>query len=167
MAHGVILYTWTGEAMEPLPRFRKVADKEFVVGETYTLAPVEERSSASHAHYFASIHEIWMNLPEHVAEQWPSADHLRRYALIKTGYCDRRTISFNTKADAIRAAAFIKPMDPFSVVIPEEYTVTVYTARSQSYRSMKKADFQASKTATLDYLAGLIGANKDDIGEAA
>ena len=48
-------FRWDGEAMVPLnPR---LADRYYVVGETYRLEPREERSPNSHNHYFAAVHE--------------------------------------------------------------------------------------------------------------
>lgn len=148
-------FRWTGEAMEPLhPR---LADKHFVVGERYMLVPHEERSAASHAHYFASIAEYHNSLPDELALLHPTPDHLRRFALIKAGFHDSHSIVASSKAEAQRIAAFIKPADAFAVVLVEGATVTRYTARSQSMRAMGKAEFARSKDAVLLYLADLLG----------
>lgn len=161
-----IIYQWSGEAMEPLPRFRKLCDQQFCVGEQYRMEAREERSMASHNFYFASIHEAWSNLPEDQAERFPSAEHLRKYALIRAGFRDERSISCASKAEALRVAAFIKPIDDYAVVIARDALVVVYTAKSQSVRAMGKADFQASKDAVLDVIAGLIGVAPDALAEA-
>src|SRR5690349_16725152 len=97
-------YQWTGEAMEPLPRFRRIADRVFVIGEEYALVEHKERSAASHAHYFAAVNEAWKNLSEEAAERFPTADHLRKYALIKAGYRDERTVACASRAEALRVA---------------------------------------------------------------
>ncbi|WP_234840443.1 hypothetical protein [Sinorhizobium meliloti] len=57
----------------------------------------------------------------------------------------------------MRLAAFIRPIDAFSVVDVKEATVTRYVAKSQSMKAMGKQDFQESKTAVLDFLDDLIG----------
>lgn len=166
-----VTYRWSGESMEPLDRFRRLCDRQFVVGETYRLDVSEERSSASHRHYFAAVHDAWLNLPELYTEQFPTDEHLRKWCLIRTGYADSRSIVCASKAEAQRVAAFIKPIDAYAVVAVSEATVTVYTAKSQSVRAMGKDVFQKSKTAVLDYVASLVGVSAGDLqanaGQAA
>lgn len=156
-----MVFSWDGEALWPLAP--KLADKHFVVGERYRMAPYEERSAASHSHYFASIADAWQNLPDHLAEQFQSSEHLRKYALIKAGYCDKRSIVSATEADANRMASFIKPLDEYAVVTVSERVVTVYTAKSQSTRAMGRAAFQDSKEKVLQIVADLVGVKADDL----
>lgn len=166
-----IYYQWSGEAMEPLPRFRKVCDRNFVVGLTYRLEEREERSQQSHSHYFASLHEAWSNLPEREAERFQTAEHLRKWCLIKSGFADERSIVCASKAEAQRMAAFIKPLDDYAVVAAAQSVVTVYTAKSQSTRAMGKKDFQRSKESVLEIAWSLVGMAANDaaphVGRAA
>lgn len=162
-----IIYTWNGDAMEPLPRFTKLCNQTFAVGETYPLVVQETRSQQTHNHFFASVHEAWSNLPENIAEQFPTADHLRKYALIKAGYRDERSIVVRSAAEAQQLAAFIKPMDDYAIVTATAAMVTVYTAKSQSMRAMGGKEFQASKQAVLDVIAGLIGVSADELQSRA
>lgn len=162
-----IIFSWNGEAMEPQARFVKFCNQQFVVGETYPLIVQEPRSQATHNHFFASIHEAWSNLPENIAERFPTADHLRKYALIKAGYRDERSIVVRSAAEAQRLAAFIKPMDDFAVVTANLAVVTVYTAKSQSMRAMGGKEFQASKQAVLDVIAELIGVTAGELQSRA
>ena len=150
-------FIWNGEAMVPPSAFARRADQTFVVGQHYTMAEVQDRSSASHRHFFALVNEAFVNLPESAAERFSSADHLRKYALIRAGYRDERSTVCSSKAEAQRVAAFIRPMDDYAVVTVSEAVVTVYTAKSQSVKAMGKAEFQASKDAVIDVLAKLIG----------
>lgn len=160
-----IKFRWDGEAMAPLdPR---AADREYAIGETYPLVVYEGRSQASHDHFFAALHDAWLNLPEAATERFPTKDHLRKYALIKTGYRDERSLACSSKAEALRVAAFVRPQDDFAVVIVSGSLVTVYTAKSQSKKAMGKAVFQQSKDAVLTYVAGLIGATPEQLGRAA
>lgn len=152
-----LTYAWDGEAFAPLPRFAKHADKEFVIGQNYRLEVQEERSAISHRHYFASLHEAWLNLPEVHAERFATEEHLRKYALIKAGYRDERSIVCASKAEAQRVAAFIRPMDEYAIVTVHDATVIVYTAKSQSSKAMGKQAFQESKQAVLDIVSQLIG----------
>lgn len=157
-------FTWDGEAMRP--RHPRLADRHFVVGETYRLVEHHERSSASHAHYFAVIAEAHSSLPEHMAQRMPTPEHLRRHALIKAGYCDSHTMVASSKAEALRIAAFIRPVDEFAVVVVEGCVVTRYTAKSQSYRAMGKQAFEDSKRAVLDVIADMLGVTTEDIETA-
>lgn len=162
-----IQFHWDGESMCPLPRHAKRCDEVFVVGETYTLIQHEERSGKSHRHYFSCIKSAWENLPEHIAERFPTPDHLRKFALIKAGYRDERSIVTASKAEAVRVAAFIRPMDEYAIVTVHEAVVTVYTPKSQSTRAMGKKDFQSSKDAVLDVLASLIEVDRKELEAAA
>ena len=164
---GPILYQWTGEVMQPTARMQARCDAEFVVGQLYRLEQVHDRSANSHRHYFAELHEGWRNLPEREAERFPSSEHLRAYALIRCGFADQSQIVCASKAEAQRVAAFIKPMDEYSVVTVSEAVVTVYTAQSQSMKAMGRKAFQESKTAVLDYVAALIGVSRDELKQNA
>jgi hypothetical protein len=150
-------FQWSGEAMVPTRGFAALANKEFVVGEVYTLTEADQnRSSSSHRHYFAAVYEAWLNLPEHDAERFPTSDHLRKYALIRAGYCDTRELVTASKAEALRVGAFMKPMDPYALVAITGNVVRVYTAKSQNLRAMPRRVFQESKDAVLEVLAGMI-----------
>jgi hypothetical protein len=161
----VMRFVWTGDHMRPLSP--SLADKEFVVDCMYLLEEVQPRSQNSHSHFFAALHDSWLNLPEEFSERYPTSEHLRKYALIKAGYCDSQTFVCASKAEAERLVAFIKPIDEFSVVLAKEYTVTRYTAKSQSYRAMGKDDFQKSKEAVLEIVSAMIGTTKKALTDNA
>jgi hypothetical protein len=157
-------FQWDGEAMRPTRGFARAADQEFVVGEVYTLTEADHgRSGASHRHYFASVYEAWLNLPEIDAERFPTADHLRKYALIRAGYCDSREIVCASKTEAVRLGAFVKPMDPYALVAVAGPVVRVYTAKSQKPRAMGRKVFQESKDAVLGVLAGMIEVSREQL----
>ena len=148
-------YRWDGEAMRPT--VPALARDQFEPGEVYQLEVREERSVNSHRAYFAAINEGWANLPEIEAMRFPTAEHLRKWLLIKAGYFNERQIVVASAAEAIRVAGFIKPMDDYAVVVPRGATVSIFTAKSQSMKSMGRKDFQKSKTAVLDLLSDMIG----------
>lgn len=160
-----IAFEWTDDGvMRPL--HPKLADKEYVVGERYTLAPYEQRSTASHNHEFAWLHEAWLNLPEYLAERFATSEHLRKFALIKAGYCDSQSHACSSKAEALRLAAFLGPIDAFSIVTVDGPVVNRFTAKSQSRRAMGAKTFQESKTAIMDVIADMIGVDADQLGKA-
>lgn len=160
-------FRWSGEAMEPAQGFAKRADEAFVIGQTYVLALQEDRSAASHRHYFACVREAWENLPEALAAQFPTPDHLRKRALILTGYRNEREFVASSRAEALRIAAFLRPADEFALVSVSGCSVTEWTARSQNTKAMDKATFAASKDAVLGKLAEVLGVEPDQLGRAA
>lgn len=160
-------FVWDGEALRIRPGFQSAADEQFCIGEAYTMQPVEDRSAASHRHYFSAINEAWQNVPEHLAGEFPTAEHLRKKALIRAGYRDERTFVCSSRAEAIRLAAFLRPVDDYAIVSVSGSTVVQWTAKSQSMRAMGKADFQKSKDDVLEALADMIGVRSADLHQAA
>jgi len=160
-----LAFDWDGETMRPL--HAKQADQYFTIGERYVLEEIQERSSKSHSHYFASLHEAWMNLPERLSLQFPTSEHLRKRALIQTGYCDQVSMAASSKAEAARIADFLRrTVSDFGVIIVSEATVIVLTAKSQSKRAMGAETFQASKVAVLDWVADFIAVERAALDRA-
>ena len=161
-----LYFEWTeDEVMRPLEPKR--AARQFCVGMHYRLEVREDRSEASHRGYFAAINEAHANLPEDLAERWPTPEHLRKFCLIKAGYRSERSIACSSELEARRIAVFVAPLDSFAIVVVEKLMVTVYTAESQSYRSMGKKRFNESKSAVLDVLARLIGTSTETLRQNA
>lgn len=148
---------WTGTVFEPLKRFHNVASAHYGAGEVVVLAPIEERSDASHRHEFAWLREAWQSLPDGLSAEYPTSEHLRKKALIATGWCDVRDYACASRAEAVRLAATLRgELDDYTVVIVRDAVVRVCRAKSQSRNKMKAADFQASKQAVIDHVAGLL-----------
>lgn len=152
-----IIFEWNGEAMVPMQRFHNAANAEYVVGQLYRMEVVEHRSQASHNHYFARLTDLWGTLPEHVAVQFPSVDHLRKHALCMTGHRNERQFICASKAEALRLAAFIKPIDEYAIISVSSCAVIEWTAQSQSRVAMGKDRFQKSKDDVLAFVEDLIG----------
>lgn len=171
MTAAPILFQWSGEAMVPHPRFRRECDASFVVGENYRLVEWNERSTASHNHEFAFVAEAWNQLPEHLASEFPSPEHLRKRALIDAGYYNQQEVDAGSNAAAIRVARFIAAMEEYSVVVVRGPIVVVRQPKSQSRRAMGKEEFQQSKQAVLETVANMIGVQPEtltkNVGRAA
>lgn len=161
-----ILASWDGEHFVPYGRYAKQCDRDYVVGQMYTLDVVLERSDNSHRHYFAAVHEVWLNLPEPLASRFQTSEHLRKHALIQAGYYNERAIVCSTPEEATRFAAFVQPMDEYAIVVVNGYVVTQYTAKSQSYRDMDKATFQHSKEKVLEIISDMIGVTLQQLEKA-
>jgi hypothetical protein len=144
-----IYFKWTGSAMAPTARFSRLAERTFTSGHAYRMIveQEEERSAASHRQYMAAIHEGWMQLPEPWDIAFPTEDHLRKYLLIKAGFCTITKVLGKKRI----------PIDGYAIACEEDGVLTVYQAKSQSYKAMGKEEFARSKTAVLDLLADMIG----------
>lgn len=160
-----VLFEWSGDFMVPLLRFQSRCDQQYVVGQVYRLVEEEERSHASHAHYFACLGEAWRNLPEDIADRFPTAESLRKWCLIKAGFADVRSMVYETANDAKKAASFLGLYNEHAVIIAKGCVVSVYIAKSQSTRAMDKATFQASKTAVLDLVSSMIGVSSTELAK--
>lgn len=157
-------FEWDGEVMRPLRPKR--ADAFYTVGERYIMAPISHRSDATHRHEFAWLRDAWMSLPEGLADLYPTTEHLRKRALIDAGYYDESITDAGSNAAAIRVASAFRAIDDFSLVIVRGPLVVRRTAKSQSRRAMNKDEFQASKTAIMEVIAGMIGVPVRDMVHA-
>jgi len=152
----VVAYNGTGfDVVSPFWQCR--ADKHYVVGQRYKIMEVPERNMGRHAAYFATVHEAWMNLPDDLAKQFPSADALRYRGLIQTGYCTMQTVTVASAAEARRVAMLFQPDDQYSVVIAKGNTVVKYKAMSQRLRAMGPKVFDKSVEDVLAWICQLLG----------
>lgn len=159
-----ITLTWDGEAFRPAGKFMaRLADKEFVIGMNYRMVEHNERSTSTHNHYWAALTEAHRNLPEHLASQFKTVEKLRAFALIRGGFCNSHSIVLSSNERAEEIAAFMRPLDDFAVVDVQGSVITVYTAKSQSYRAMDRAEFAKSKDAVLDIVSEMVGVNRGDL----
>lgn len=157
------IWNWDGEVMRP--RYPKIADKHYVIGENYALVPYEGRSEASHRHFFVVVKSAWENLPEELAVRFPTPEILRKEALIRCGYANSHTFTCSSKAEAARLAGFLRVAEEYAVIDVKGATVVKYTARSQSQKAMAGKEFGESKQKVLDYLAALIGTTTDQLAK--
>ena len=168
MSDRPILCRWDGRQFTPVNNYwANVAWDQFGEGGICSLVAHEERSDATHAHQFAWLREAWLQLPETIADQYPSPTHLRKRALIQAGFYNEEIIDVGSKAGAIRVAASLRGIDDFALVLVRGPFVIRRVAKSQSRRAMNKQEFAASKSAIMEVIAGLIGVAPDQLGKAA
>jgi hypothetical protein len=168
-----IVFQWNAEeqAMRPSTRYLHACSK-FEDGAEYVLAEVENRSMASHSHDFASVNEAWTQLPERIASSFPTAEHLRKWALIQCGFFEQREIEMDSRLDANRMARYIRVDDHFSrikveIVAEGKWMVIVRRAQSQAIGKMSKDEFQKSKQDVLDLLAQMIEVPRGTLAKEA
>jgi len=160
-------FVWNGEAMIP---HRAIAAKTFVKGRAYWLEEVSDRSWISHDHQFAWIEQAWQSLPEAVADTFPTPEHLRKAALIATGWHREKIVDAGTAAAAARVAAYVRAEDEFALVKTRGGTVIVIKARSQRTHGadrMDKDEFQRSKDAIMGWISTLIGVEPEELRDQA
>jgi hypothetical protein len=164
----MMAFTWNGEAMVPLRP--QAAAKAYEAGRRYWLEEASERSWISHQQQFAWIGEAWGNLPHALAETFATPEHLRKAALIATGWHRETIIDAGNAKAALRVAAYARGEDEFAHVVTRGSTVVVQKARSQRMHGldrMDKAEFQASKDDILGWIAELIGVAPEQLRGAA
>ena len=122
------------------------------------------RSRKSHDHFFARVAECWDTMPDETKERFPSAEHLRKWCLVKSGYCAVRHFVMGSEKDAKTLARAVRYSDSYAVVVVTIDMVSVYTAKSQSVPAMGAKDFQESKDAVFRVISELLGT---DVSEAA
>lgn len=160
--------TYMGNGQFQTPKgFVKRADAELAEGETLKWEIAQERSGASHRHYFALIEEAWANLPEGMAEDFPNPDSLRKWALIKAGFCNMVKIVCANNLEAVLASNAMRMADGYRICTVSENVVTMYWAQSQRKKAMGAEAFQKSKEATLQIISELLEIDVTELGKAA
>jgi hypothetical protein len=127
------------------------------VGAVHGWQMAEHRSKSSHDHFFACVNEAWKNLPEDMADDFPSPEHLRKWALIKAGFCSETRIVCANNSEAMTLATKAKSLDKYSVVAIDGKTVTIWTADSQRRDAMGRQAFQEAKERALHIICNLLG----------
>jgi hypothetical protein len=161
-----ILFQWDGEALQPATGYwRKAANHYLTVGQRYRMVEEAERSEVSHRHEFAWLRKAWESLPDHLLDQYPNTEILRKHGLIAKGHCTMKQYSCASAAEAERLAVILRPYDAYAIVRQRGPVVTVYTAVSQSKKAMGPAMFQRSKTDLLELVGDLLGVDPETIGK--
>jgi hypothetical protein len=161
-------FLWNGSQM--IPTRPDAARGAYELGKRYWLDEVSERSWISHAHEFAFIAQAWDNLPEALMDLYPTPEHLRKAALIATGWFREALIEAGSKEAARRVAAYARQDDEFAHVVVRGPCVIVRKARSQRMRGldrMGRKEFEESKQAILGWISALIGVSAEDLKAAA
>jgi hypothetical protein len=155
---GPIVYEWDGFVLRPLPgRNFDAARAHYSLGERTSQVPYDQRSKATHNHYFAIIHAAWQNWPENYETAIANEDALRKHALIRTGHYDESACSFASSEDAAAYITMMTRAVDYAEFSTFEDVVIVRIAKTQKKKLMGAAVFQASKTDVLDFLSAHVG----------
>jgi len=160
-------------AMVPKLRYGNVCARQFgnEEGGEHTLVPLEQRSRASHNHFFAALSEAFDNLPEHfiVDHKWTSFDDMRKDLLIEAGYGEEKTIECASEKHAMMTATYIRDETGFCKISFKRddrgklTIVRIRRAKSQEHAAMDRQTFEASKKAVLEKLEGIIGLARGEL----
>jgi hypothetical protein len=162
-----ILLTWKDGAFIPSTSYQLARCKEaFQDGKRYALIELQTRNMRRHRALFAQLQEAWAQLPEGMADDFPTVDHFRAFALIKTGWYNRTVFQAASEAEAIKLAAHLR-RDSLCIVEVDGRTVSHYEAKSQAVRAMKDAEFVKSMNDVLDYAAALVGLDRGTLEQEA
>ena len=105
-----------------------------------------------------------------MTEMFPTPEHLRKAALIATGWHRETIIEAGNPRAALRVAAYARGEDEFARVMARGSTVTVKKARSQrmhGHDRMDKDEFQRSKDDILGWISTLVGVTPEQLRGAA
>jgi hypothetical protein len=149
-------FRWDGHAM--VPRRLGLARRYYRDAEDYRLALERDRSQKSHRHEFAWLNQAWATLPEALAADYPTPEHLRKRALILAGFFHETVIDAGSRAAALRVATALRARDQFAHIAVRSGFVIIRDAKSQSRRAMQDDEFQASKSAIMAVIAEMLGA---------
>jgi len=173
MAIPPINYRWqrpTSDDHVMVPRgvfFSRLAERTFTSHATYRLIVAEESASPeTRRHFFACVREAWNNLPENLIDEYPSEEHLRKTALIRTGFCHHVHMILKNRAEAIRTAGQLQKTDEYAIIDLKDNVIDWFTAKSQADNAMGKREFARSKTAVFDWLSRLIGTPVEELANA-
>lgn len=148
---------WNGEGFDVLPRFLAACDAYFVIGKVYAIAGLERRSRKSHNHFFAVIATAWANLPEAIAGDFATPEHLRARALIAAGFYEEKPLAFANDAEAARQIKLATFLHPFAEVAIGEGFLLVRIPKSQKEILQDAATFQKCKDSVFAILSEMIG----------
>ena len=150
-------YDGGGVFIPPGVAVRDMLDKKLVVGECYRLDIYNERSEAFHGKYFATISEAWTHLPMPWDQMLPTPEHLRKYALIKAGWCDSIIMPMKSKTDAIASVHAMKLLDAYCIATATGNVLTIWKARSQRKAFQSAKEFYETAVRVFDVIGGIIG----------
>ena len=153
------------------PRYRKVFEAQFTEGADYIMVPVQARNMAQHSGYFAEVNRTHENLDERIAHLYPTATHLRKWALCESNFCTVKIIDCGTPAVAKATAVMCRGLDQFAQIKIRGSVLTVKQALSQQIApppvGMDADTFKASRTAVLDLITPLARTTPDEVQKEA
>ena len=150
---------WLNGTLVPASRDSHAALENMLEnGKNYDVNVVLPTTQKSRGHFFCSLAEAFSNLPEAVRLDIPSVEHLRKRALIHTGWAHKFVIPCSSGKGLKNLWRLMRETDEYVVCIEKpDNVLEVYKARSMSSREMQRTEFQRCKDDVLKYAWGLVG----------
>ena len=158
-----IVCGWVNGRLIPAARFMKQCREAFVDGELYIVEVHHHRDWIGHKAYFGKIGQLYKNWPEQYERQFDSAEHLRAWALIRTGHRVERQYVCASKAEAVRQAAVLRSEKPYTEISVNENVVVVWEALSQHSTAMGAKAFASSSNDVVAFLCDLVGTTEEEL----
>lgn len=161
-----VVFTWDDDNMVPEPRLLALCRRQFVVGQKYPLEVVQPRNMAAHRGYFAALNEAWLNLNEEDAARFKTAEHLRAWALVQTGFCKETDYPCDSVDEAMFVAKIIRARSGYAIIGRKGTVVKVFDPESQAVYgpdAMPAERFMESKKAVLDLVATMARTTPQDL----
>jgi|SRR6185369_4843478 len=153
--------------MVPARGYAAQAQRQFKMGNNYMLEVREPRSGAAHRHYFAAIGDAFPNLDDRCTERLKTPEHLRKWALIETGFYDEVITDCGSHEVALRMAAFSRAIDDYAEIRVRGNLLSIRRAKSQKVTEMDAAHFKASSDAVLELLSDMLHVSKTVLKQMA
>ncbi len=163
-------FEWDGNVLRPVERYRALAERQFRAGQTYVLEPHDPISHRERRFYHASIKDAWDNLSPEMQKHFPTADRLRKWALVQANWRIQNFITCESEASAARHAAFLIKADDHGEMFVDHRgdVVRVFKARTQKVGDpddgyMTPEEWKRSKDDVLTILSGTLGVTKKQL----
>lgn len=169
---------WDGERFTPEPQDARRARGFFIAGNAYVLDADDPISHKERSFYHAQIKDAWDNLNDITKASLGSADNLRKWALIKSGWRVENQVFGPDRAWAIWTEHFHKKRSgEYTTVIttaPENesdlWSVKILQARTQKVGNpeegyMTREEWKQSKDDVLFVVSQMIGVSKGTLAK--
>lgn len=153
------------KVMVPHARFMRLCERQFELEDDYPLGPAENAPSRGRAAIFATVHDVWDNLPD-TQKAFPSEEHLRKTALVKAGWADHSQTILDTPGDAKKFGVMVRKVDAYAIITISGNVVDVWTARSIATGRITSEEFKPVKLRALKWLDSLVGLTPEQLEEA-
>lgn len=137
--------------------------REYPVGSSASFDEQKARSSAQERRWFGILKTTWDNMDDHLRRRFPDPEALRKWALIRAGWCESREFVAEGEEAAALTAAGLRWAEPYSIVVQAGNVVFAYRAKSQGRKAMGRQQFAEFTERGLAHISELLGCDVDDI----
>lgn len=153
-----IRFRYVGEGKaQAVGRYDRQQCDAMAFGAILEAEEVKQRSMQFHRFWFATVNDAWETLPDHLQARFPEPEALRKFLLVKAGWCDAREFACDSPEAAATLAAALKWTEPYSAVVVSGNVVLAYVARSQKIKAQDRKSFSQVTERALHHLSEMLG----------